>query len=103
MPPEQLDGGILTPATDVFAVGVLLIEAWSGSAPFRRKSLEACREALREAPPVPHSAGARRARRADWRWLQPVGAMAQHGQVRARRSPQTDRRTTRQKHRRGCV
>ena len=38
MPPEQMDGGELTPAADMFAVAVLLMEAWSGKAPFRRKT-----------------------------------------------------------------
>jgi serine/threonine protein kinase len=36
MPTEQLKGGRLTPATDVFAVGALLVEAWTGEPPFRR-------------------------------------------------------------------
>ena len=36
MPLEQLRGERLTPATDVFAVGALLIEAWTGKPPFRR-------------------------------------------------------------------
>jgi serine/threonine-protein kinase len=36
MPLEQLKGGRLTPATDVFAVGALLFEAWTGRPPFRR-------------------------------------------------------------------
>jgi len=36
MPVEQLQGGRLTPATDVFAVGALLVEAWTGVPPFRR-------------------------------------------------------------------
>jgi serine/threonine-protein kinase len=36
MPTEQLKGGRLTPATDVFAVGALLVEAWTGVAPFRK-------------------------------------------------------------------
>src|SRR5580692_1845175 len=36
MPPEQMDGRQLTPAADVFAVAVLLMELWSGKAPFRR-------------------------------------------------------------------
>jgi eukaryotic-like serine/threonine-protein kinase len=52
MPPEQIAGGALTPATDVFALGVLLIEAWTGHAPFRRPTLEQCREALRDTPPL---------------------------------------------------
>src|SRR6185312_4504346 len=41
MPPEQMDGKELTPAADVFAVAVLLMEMWTGKAPFRRQTLEA--------------------------------------------------------------
>jgi len=52
MPLEQLRGEPLGPTADVFAVGALLIEAWSGTAPFRRGSVEACAEALRT-PPEP--------------------------------------------------
>jgi serine/threonine-protein kinase len=51
MPPEQLRRGPLTPAADVFAVGVLLIETWTGKAPFRRASFEASAEAFEQAPP----------------------------------------------------
>ena len=51
MPPEQLRGAELTPATDVFAVAVLLIEAWTGRAPFRRASARASADALYDAPP----------------------------------------------------
>jgi serine/threonine-protein kinase len=51
MPPEQLRPGPLTPAADVFAVAVLLIEAWTGRAPFRRESFEASRRALDEPRP----------------------------------------------------
>jgi eukaryotic-like serine/threonine-protein kinase len=51
MPPEQLRPGPLTPAADVFAVAVLLVEAWTGRAPFRRESLEASTRALAE--PLP--------------------------------------------------
>jgi serine/threonine protein kinase len=51
MPPEQIRGERLTPATDVFAVGALLIEAWTGRPPFRRGSFEASAEALKE--PLP--------------------------------------------------
>ena len=36
MPIEQMRGRGLSPATDVFAVGVLLIEAWTGTSPFRQ-------------------------------------------------------------------
>ena len=48
MPPEQIRGQRLTPATDVFAVGALLIEAWTGRPPFRRGSFEASADALKE-------------------------------------------------------
>lgn len=51
MPPEQLRGEALTPAADVFAVGALLIEAFTGAPPFRRGSAEASAQALRTAPP----------------------------------------------------
>jgi serine/threonine-protein kinase len=51
MAPEQLRPGPVTPAADVFAVAVLLIETWTGKAPFRRESFAASAEALREPPP----------------------------------------------------
>jgi serine/threonine-protein kinase len=51
MPPEQLAGHELGPATDVFAVAALLCEAWSNTPPFRRASPEASHEALQQ--PVP--------------------------------------------------
>jgi serine/threonine protein kinase len=51
MPPEQLRGDALTPAADVFAVGALLIEAFTGAPPFRRGSVEASAQALRTVPP----------------------------------------------------
>jgi serine/threonine protein kinase len=50
MPPEQLRGDRLTPSTDVFAVGVLLIEAWTGRPPFRRPSFAESAEALKSTP-----------------------------------------------------
>jgi serine/threonine protein kinase len=40
MPPEQIEGKQLTPAADVFAVAALLMELWSGRAPFRRRTKE---------------------------------------------------------------
>lgn len=51
MPLEQIRGERLTPATDVFAVGALLLEAWTGRPPFRRGSFEASAAALHEPPP----------------------------------------------------
>ena len=38
MPPEQLRREEIGPATDIFAVAVLLMELWSGTPPFRRKT-----------------------------------------------------------------
>ncbi|MBK6462124.1 MAG: serine/threonine protein kinase [Myxococcales bacterium] len=56
MPPEQLAGGELGPATDVFALAALLMEAWSGEAPFRRATEEACAAAMHAAHPRPSDA-----------------------------------------------
>lgn len=53
MPPEQMEGKPLGPPTDLFAVAVLMMEAWSGRAPFRRKTPEGCEEALHAPHPVP--------------------------------------------------
>jgi serine/threonine-protein kinase len=52
MPPEQLEGRALTPATDVFAVGVLLYEAFTGRPAFRRGSAKECRVALEQPQPA---------------------------------------------------
>jgi eukaryotic-like serine/threonine-protein kinase len=38
MPPEQLRREEIGPPTDIFAVAVLLMELWSGTPPFRRKT-----------------------------------------------------------------
>jgi serine/threonine-protein kinase len=51
MPPEQLRGEELGPPADVFAVGTLLVEAWTGDPPFRRGTAQASAEALRKPPP----------------------------------------------------
>ena len=51
MAPEQIAGEALTPATDVFAVAALLIEAWTGQPPFRRRTPAECLKALDETPP----------------------------------------------------
>jgi len=59
MPPEQIEGRELGPATDVFAVAALLLEAWSGEAPFRRGSTEASFEAMKTAPKPASSANPR--------------------------------------------
>ncbi|HEX7669738.1 MAG TPA: protein kinase [Polyangiaceae bacterium] len=52
MPLEQLRGGRLTPATDVFAVGALLIEAWTNEPPFRRATKAESDAALSVPPPA---------------------------------------------------
>ena len=59
MPPEQIAGKELGPATDLFAVAVLLMEAWSGHAPFRRKTAEESEAAMRETHPKPSDADIR--------------------------------------------
>jgi serine/threonine-protein kinase len=51
MPPEQFENGLLGPRTDLFALGTVLIECWTGKAPFRRATLEESHAALAE--PVP--------------------------------------------------
>lgn len=56
MPPEQAEGKELGPYTDVFAIAVLLIEAWSGKPAFRRGTPEASEEALRAEVPRPSMA-----------------------------------------------
>jgi serine/threonine-protein kinase len=53
MPPEQVDGAELGPGTDLFALAVLLMEAWTGVAPFRRPTPEECDAAMRGPHPRP--------------------------------------------------
>jgi serine/threonine-protein kinase len=53
MPPEQMDAKELTPAADVFAVAVLLMELWTGRAPFRRRTREEIEAAMRATHPRP--------------------------------------------------
>jgi serine/threonine-protein kinase len=59
MPPEQMDAKELTPAADVFAVAVLLMELWSGRAPFRRRTREEIEAAMRAPHPKPSDADER--------------------------------------------
>jgi hypothetical protein len=59
MPPEQMDAKELTPAADVFAVAVLLMELWSGRAPFRRRTREDIEAAMRAPHPKPSDANPR--------------------------------------------
>jgi serine/threonine-protein kinase len=53
MAPEQVDGKALGPPTDIFAVAVLLMEAWTGAAPFRRATPEECAAAVHGTHPKP--------------------------------------------------
>ncbi len=59
MPPEQMGGTELTPAADVFAVATLLMEMWSGRAPFRRNTSEEIDAAMRGPHPRPSDADVR--------------------------------------------
>jgi serine/threonine protein kinase len=59
MPPEQMEGRELTPAADVFAVAVLLVELWTGKAPFRRRTTEEITRAMRAPHPKPSAADPR--------------------------------------------
>jgi eukaryotic-like serine/threonine-protein kinase len=59
MPPEQMDGKELTPAADVFAVAALLMELWTGKAPFRRRTTAEIEEAMRGPRPRPSDADPR--------------------------------------------
>jgi eukaryotic-like serine/threonine-protein kinase len=59
MPPEQMEAKELTPAADVFAVAVLLMELWSGRAPFRRRTREEIEGAMRAPHPRPSDADER--------------------------------------------
>jgi serine/threonine protein kinase len=59
MPPEQMEGKELTPAADVFAVAVLLMELWSGRAPFRKRAPEDIAAAMRAPHPRPSDADIR--------------------------------------------
>jgi len=47
MPPEQMEGKPVGPPADLFALGALLMEAWSRKAPFRRKTPEEIDAALK--------------------------------------------------------
>ncbi len=54
MAPEQLTGGAPSAATDIYALGVLLYEALTGTVPFSGETaLEAAMKRLHQAPPVP--------------------------------------------------
>ncbi|MBL8609760.1 MAG: serine/threonine protein kinase [Myxococcales bacterium] len=59
MPPEQMAGAELGPPTDIFALAVVLMEAWMGTPPFRRATPEECDEAMRGVHPRPSEADIR--------------------------------------------
>jgi len=53
MAPEQYRGASLGPEADLFSLAALLLEAWSGKAPFRRSTAEESERATLEPPPSP--------------------------------------------------
>jgi serine/threonine protein kinase len=59
MPPEQMERKELGPPTDLFAVAALLMETWSGAAPFRRKTPTDSLAAMRAPHPKPSDFDAR--------------------------------------------
>src|SRR5260370_15669222 len=56
---EQMAGGELTAAADVLAVAVLLMELWSGKAPFRRRTTHEIEASMRAAHPKASEANIR--------------------------------------------
>lgn len=69
MAPEQVDGGAVTPAADLYALGVVLFEALTGKLPFKGESpLSTAVKRLSEPPPRPSSVRAG----IDPRWEQAI-------------------------------
>ena len=65
--PEQVEGTRATPAADVYALGLVLLEAATGRAAFPGTTTETVAARLTRAPEIPDALGPR------WRWL--LGAM----------------------------
>ena len=59
MPPEQMRREEISPATDIFAVAVLLMELWSGQPTFRRKTPGESLAQMHAPHPKPSDADAR--------------------------------------------
>ena len=53
MAPEQIQGAALTPAVDIYALGVVAFELVTGETPFRDTSLPGLVRRLHEPPPTP--------------------------------------------------
>ncbi len=56
LPPEVLDGGAVTPAADVYALGVLLWELIHGQPPYPGQDIDALRAAQAGPPPISNRA-----------------------------------------------